>query len=196
MINDINQSELPVEIIGGKIRSKRKTLQLTVDEVAERIGLSQSMVSQIERGKAKPSLDTLWKLSILFDVPLSFFFEGIEKQSVIVSRRGEQEILKMRHKNVQYRVLAPLTGRKIEFFEITVDPDKGEELQLYPHKGEEGGMVIKGELEVIIGTQRYLLKQGDSIYFDSTNPHAFRNPGDSQTVAIWTGTPWEPINKS
>lgn len=194
MMGKINRSELPVEIIGERIRNKRKTARLTVDEVAEKIGLSQSMVSQLERGKAKPSLDTLWKLSILFDVSLSYFFEGIEKQSVIISRSEEQEILKMRHKNVQYKVLAPLTGRKIEFFEITVSPDQGEELQLYPHKGEEGGIVIQGELEVIIGDEKYLLKKGDSIYFDSTYPHAFRNPGTSPAIAIWAGTPWEPIN--
>lgn len=193
-MDSLNRSELPVGIIGERIRSKRKMAQFTVDEVAEKIGLSQSMVSQLERGKAKPSLDTLWKLSILFDVSLSYFFEGIEKKSVIVSRREEQEILKMRHRNVQYRVLAPLTGRKIEFFEITVSPDKGEEHQFYPHNGEEGGIIIQGELEVLIGEETYLLKQGDSIYFDSTHPHAFRNPGDCPAVAIWTGTPWEPIN--
>ena len=194
MDSNLIRPELPVGIIGEKIRSIRKKSLLTVDEVAEKIGLSQSMVSQLERGKAKPSLDTLWKLSILFDVPLSYFFEDIEKQSVIVSRRDEQEILKMRHKNVQYRVLAPLTGRKIEFFEITVSPDQGEELQFHPHNGEEGGVVIQGELEVLIGDETYLLKQGDSIYFDSTHPHAFRNPGNLPAVAIWTGTPWEPVN--
>ena len=194
-MDSIDQSELPVGIIGERIRSKRKKARLTVDEVAEKIGLSQSMVSQLERGKAKPSLDTLWKLSILLGVSLSYFFEGIEKQSVFVSRREEHEILKMRHKNVQYKVLAPLNGRKIEFFEITVSPDQGEELVCYPHNGEEGGIVVQGELEVIIGNESYLLKQGDSIYFDSTHPHAFRNPGETPSIAIWTGTPWEPINE-
>lgn len=193
-MDEIYKSEFPIELIGERIRSIRKQAQLTVDEVAEKIGLSQSMVSQLERGKAKPSIDTLWKLGILFDVSLSYFFEGIEKQSVIVSRREEQEILEMRHKNVQYRVLAPLNNRKIEFFEITVSPDNGEELPLYRHKGEEGGIVIQGELEVIIGNKTYLLKQGDSIYFDSSHPHAFRNVGDGPAVAIWSGTAWEPID--
>ncbi|PLR94607.1 helix-turn-helix domain-containing protein [Bacillus sp. T33-2] len=191
---NIHKSEFPVELIGEKMRFIRKKARLTVDEVADQIGLSQSMVSQLERGKAKPSIDTLWRLSILFDVSLSYFFEGIDKQTVIVSRREEQEILKMRHKNVQYRVLAPLNGRKLEFFEITVSPDGGEELQLYGHKGEEGGIVIQGELEVIIEKETYLLQQGDSIYFDSTYPHAFRTPGDVPAIAIWSGTAWEPID--
>ncbi|MED1794796.1 helix-turn-helix domain-containing protein [Brevibacillus nitrificans] len=195
-MNDIHQFELPIGVIGERIRSKRKDSRLTVDEVAEKIGLSQSMVSQLERGKAKPSLDTLWKLSIIFDVPLSYFFEGIKKNSVFVSRREEQEILTMRHSNVQYRVLAPLTGTKIEFFEIIVSPDRGEEIPLFPHQGEEGGIVLQGQIEVILGDEKILLKQGDSIYFDSTKPHAFRNPGDTPAVAIWTGTPWVPIDEN
>ncbi|MFP3390708.1 helix-turn-helix domain-containing protein [Brevibacillus sp. SIMBA_040] len=195
-MNDIHQFALPIGVIGERIRSKRKESNLTVDEVAEKIGLSQSMVSQLERGKAKPSLDTLWKLSIIFDVSLSYFFEGIKKNSVFFSRREEQEILTMRHPNVKYRVLAPLTGTKLEFFEITVSPDRGEEVPLLPHQGEEGGIVLQGEIEVTIGDEKYVLKQGDSIYFDSTKPHAFRNPGKDPAVAIWTGTPWGPVDES
>lgn len=195
-MNDIHQFELPIGVIGERIRSKRKEANLTVDEVAEKIGLSQSMVSQLERGKAKPSLDTLWKLSIIFDVSLSYFFEGIKKNSVFLSRREEQEILTMRHPNVQYRVLAPLTCTKLEFFEIIVSPDRGEKIVPLPHQGEEGGIVLHGEIEVTIGDETYLLKQGDSIYFDSTKPHAFRNPGTEPAIAIWTGTPWVPIDES
>ncbi|WP_410720124.1 cupin domain-containing protein [Brevibacillus sp. SIMBA_076] len=47
-----------------------------------------------------------------------------------------------------------------------------------------------------IGDEKYVLKQGDSIYFDSTKPHAFRNPGKDTAVAIWTGTPWGPVDES
>ncbi|RXT07781.1 helix-turn-helix domain-containing protein [Ammoniphilus sp. CFH 90114] len=187
--------EMPMEWIGHRIRLQRKRVGMTVEEVAEKIGLSQSMVSQVERGKAKPSLDTIWKLSILLDVPLNYFFEGIEKEPVLVVPRESQEILKMRHENVHYRVLTPLTGRKIEFFELIVSPGHVEEMTQLPHQGEECGIVIQGELEVLIDDQAYHLKKGDCIYFDSTYPHAFRNLGEEEAIAIWAGTPWSPIEK-
>ncbi len=189
------QPDVPMEVIGLRIRTQRKKMGFTVDEVALKIGVSQSMISQVERGKAKPSLDTLWKLGLLLEVPLFYFFEGIEKEPVLVVRREEQEVLKLRHENVAYRVLAPFEGRKIEFFELIVRPGNREQLPpMQPHEGEECGVVIAGELEVLIEDRRYHLKKGDSIYFDSSYPHSFFNPGQEDAIGIWAGTPWRPLD--
>ena len=182
-----NYQEFPTEIVGIKIRQLRKDKGLTVEELAEKAGLSQSMISQMERGLTKPSLDTLWKLSLLLDVPLFAFFEDIQKESVTITRRQEQKTITLEHSNLQYKLLTPSAGNKIEFFELIIEPKQFQENAL-AHKGEECGVILQGKLEVSVDGKTFLLHEGDSIYFDSTLPHSFHNPGEIVTIGIWAMT--------
>lgn len=181
--------EFPKEVIGNRIRQYRKELGLTVEQLGQKTGISQSMISQIERGQVNPSLDTLWKLSYHLEVPVFYFFKNINRNSVNITRKEEQRIVTMLHPNVTYRLLSSTRDRKIEMMELIVEPGEVSHLPSLSHKGEECGYIIKGELEVIIDEERHHLKTGDSIYFDSTLPHKFYNPGTEQAIGIWAMTP-------
>lgn len=192
---DHNGLTFPVELVGNKIRELRKTMGLTVEELADKAGISQSMISQVERGLAKPSIDTLWKLSIYLDVPLFAFFEDIHREPILITRAENQKMITMSHSNVRYQLLAPSVGRKIEFFKLIVEPYQKKDQPLLAHKGEECGLVIQGEFEVIIENKSYHLRTGDSIYFDSTLPHCFYNPGEEVAIGVWAMTPPDNLNK-
>jgi transcriptional regulator with XRE-family HTH domain len=178
-------AELPKEQIGEAIRYYRKKRGLTAEKLAEYVGVSQSMISQMERGQTAPSLDTLWKLSYFLEEPVFSFFESIEDKAVTVIRKGEHKRITMSRPEVWYEMLSPNRDKKWKFFKMIIDPGENKDQPLMLHKGEESGYVIDGELEVKIEEETYLLREGDSISFESTLPHSFHNPGDKPAVAIW-----------
>ncbi|WP_274364768.1 helix-turn-helix domain-containing protein [Paenibacillus thermotolerans] len=181
----IDQMEFPKGIIGTKIRKLRRELGLTVDELAKKTGLSQSMVSQIENGLTNPSLDTLWKISHCLGVPVFSFFKEITSSEVKVTKREDQKLMKMLHPNVIYRILSPALDNGIEVFELIVQPGEAKHFPQLNHQGEEFGYVVEGRLEVIIEDRVFRLDTGDSIYFNSGQKHKFNNPGPEPAVGLW-----------
>ncbi|UFJ41849.1 cupin domain-containing protein [Brevibacillus humidisoli] len=179
----------PKELIGSKIRQYRRKMGLTVVELAARIGLSQSALSQIERGLVNPSLDTLWKLSYYLEIPVFSFFKDISPSKVHITRREEQKVMTMLHPNVLYRLISPALDGKCEMFELIVKPGEVKHLPQLAHQGEECGYLIEGRLEVLIEDKVYQLEKGDSIYFDSTLEHKFYNPEETDAVGIWVMFP-------
>ncbi|MBM7693665.1 transcriptional regulator with XRE-family HTH domain [Peribacillus deserti] len=178
-------AELPKELIGNKIRHYRKTKGYTTDKLGELIGVSQSLISQIERGLAAPSLDTLWKLSYFLEVDVFTFFEDQEPESVKIIRQGEHRKLQMSRPEVWYEMLTPNTGKKYKFFKMILQAAQTKEQPLMFHNGEESGYMLQGSMEVTIGDQVYEIHEGDSITFDSTSPHSFKNTGSIPAVGIW-----------
>lgn len=179
----------PKELIGNKIRKYRKEVGLTVVDLAAKIGLSQSALSQIERGLVNPSLDTLWRISYHLGVPVFSFFSDISPARVQVTRREEQKVMTMLHPNVVYRLISTALKGKCEVFELVVKPGEAADLPQLAHQGEECGYLIEGTLEVIIQDKVYKLQKGDSIYFDSTLEHKFYNPQQTDAVGIWVMFP-------
>jgi transcriptional regulator with XRE-family HTH domain len=184
--------EFPKELIGKRVRQFRKEIGLTVEELAKRAGVSQSMISQIERGQTNPSLDTLWKLSYYLEVPVFSFFKNIAPSEVQITKRKDQKVMTMLHPNVTYRLISPTLDRRFELFELIVQPGEVSHLPQLSHQGEEIGFIIKGELELIIEDKTYYLETGDSIYFDSRMKHKFSNPGNEDAIGIWLMIPPDP----
>lgn len=185
----MKSESLPKKMIGKRIREVRKEKGLTVSFLAEKVGLSQSMISQIETGQVSPSLETLWKLSYYLETPVFKFFKHVEHSAVHLTREADQKKMKMLRSNVMYHLLLPTTDRKIELFKMVIRPGESQEESPLAHTGEECGYLMKGTLNVIINDTVYTLEKGDSISFDSTLPHSFHNPGDDDAVAIWAMTP-------
>ena len=183
------ENSFPIEVIGSKIRQFRKEKGLTVEELAGRAGLSSSLISQIERGLAHPSLDSLWKIANALKISLFRFFQEVDRSRVVITRKSEQRRLALPESRVMYQLLSPTFNRKIEFFYLMLEPGEGLARELIHHPGEECGVVIRGDLGVALGQDTHVLRPGDSIYFDSSIPHAFYNPGDETVVAVWAMTP-------
>ncbi len=180
----------PLKSIGEKIRQYRKEKRLTVEALASQCQLSAGLISQVERGLATPSLDSLWRITRALDIPLIALFDAEDEERVTVLRADQQKRLVLPESNVTYRMLSPgKRDDKIEFLSIILEPGTWTDGTLLVHQGEECGVVVQGEITVMIGDREYLLREGDSIYFDSTLPHRFFNRGKKVAVGIWAMTP-------
>lgn len=180
--------DFPKEEIGKRIRYLRRFQSLTSEELAKLTGVSQSMISQIERGLVSPSLETLWKLGHSLKVPVFSFFETEETNPVIISRAGEAKTIRRVRPNVSYEMLSPPSGKQMSFFKMIVEPGEDLETPFLYHGGEECGMVLSGCLRVEVEGGSHTICTGDSIYLDSSLPHRFINSGNENAVAVWTMT--------
>ena len=180
--------EFPKEEVGKRIRHLRKSQGFTADDIAKKAGVSQSMISQIERGQVSPSLETLWKMSHCLKVPIFSFFEANNQQDVTVTRKNEQVELERIRPNVTYQVLSPSFGKQISLFKLSLAPGEVSDNPLVFHTGEECGVVLIGSIQVEIDNKFYDLDEGDSIYFDSHLPHRFVNKSLQTSIAIWAMT--------
>jgi len=186
--------------IGKVIREFRLARNMSIKELSKKINLTSSLISQVERDLISPSLNSLAKISSALKVPMvSFFTEATPKPWPVMRKKQRKKTTIFSNSHVIYQLLSPDPNKKIEFLLVEIEPeeDENEENELVTHSGEECGYVIKGELEVRLGKERYCLKEGDSIYFQSRIPHRFKNTGEGKVISIWAMTPpsfWGGLN--
>lgn len=164
--------------IGQKIKALRKERKLTLQDVASETGFSPALISQIENNNVSPPIATLSKLARFFDVKMSFFFEegsGTARYEIV--RRGERRIVSRvisrdgtRHGYTYETLSYRKKNKKMEPFLLTVT-ERAEEETLYNHEGEEFLLILKGKAEILLDNERFILEEGDAVYFDSTVRH-------------------------
>lgn len=173
----------------------RERKGLTMRDVAERAGVSESLVSQIERNKVSPALDTLISLVEVLEIDIEYLFSDLRKDRLVNLVRREDR-RRVETKKVVYERLSRTSetegDRGIEAYllEIPAGGEKGD--KEYGHQGKELGVIIEGRAEFIIGGKCYSLESGDSISFSSSVPHLLKNSGDSRLKAFWVVTPPKP----
>ncbi len=184
------------EKLGQKIKQIRMTKGLKVVDVARRTGLTSSTISQVERSKISPTIITLKKIAAALEQPLGEFF-GEQEEEVVVYHpirpspvvHREQRKLLSPGKGVTYHLLNPDMSGPIEFIYNIYEPGAGTGSGQYSHPGTECGLILEGQLLITINDQEYLLKEGDSITFNSSEPHSKMNNGDTRCVCVWANTP-------
>lgn len=186
-----------LEGIGERIREERVKAGLSQRELARRLSLSPSLISQLESGLSKPSVGTLYAIVTELDVSLDRLIRGTDyRASERISDRGEG-INPLVHpeerraidlaSGVRWEQLTAGVEEGVDFLHAVYEvggastPDES----LMRHHGREYGYVITGTLGVQIGFEEYILKPGDSIAFDSSRPHRLYNRGDEPVHAIW-----------
>ncbi|MGG1574097.1 helix-turn-helix domain-containing protein [Fictibacillus sp. NRS-1165] len=174
-------------IQGGRLRELRKQRNFTLQEFAVQTGLSSSLLSQIERGLVDPTVSTFWKICSSLSVPLHYFFQGAEEDELVV-RKNQRRLIQLSDEKVRYHELTPNRGGKLDFLMVEIEPGEMNEAELVSHQGHECGIVLKGELKVILGEKEIHLHEGDSIHFPSITPHRYINPGERMSVSIWAMT--------
>ncbi|MCK6258932.1 cupin domain-containing protein [Fictibacillus sp. KIGAM418] len=174
-------------IQGERLRELRKQRNFTLQEFALQTGLSPSLLSQIERGLVDPTVSTFWKICSSLSVPLHYFFEGVEEDELVV-RKQQRRLIQLSDEKVKYHELTPNRSGKLDFLMVEIEPGVMSEAELVSHTGEECGIVLQGELIVILGEKEIHLHEGDSIHFSSTTPHRYINSGKSVSVSIWAMT--------
>ena len=167
--------------VGLKIKGVRESKNLSIEEVAERSGLSAEQITSIESNENLPSLGPLIKIARALGVRLGTFMDDNDALGPVVCRAEERELGKTisfsndatdARKHMEYHPLAQQkAGRHMEPFLIEVHPEENIDYKLSAHEGEEFIYVLEGELEIEYGKEKYHLKAGDSIYYDSIVKH-------------------------
>ena len=183
----------PGERLGTAIRHARLTLGIRLQDVADKAGCSESLVSKIENGRALPSLTTLHRIADALQTTVGRLCAAPDGRQGVVSRRGERPVVQMdpvrRGEGICMERLIPYDGAHLLQGNIhIVAPGGGSEGAL-SHDGEEVGFVIEGTLELTVGSETYLLQAEDSFSFRSRLPHSYRNPGTVRTRVIFINTP-------
>jgi transcriptional regulator with XRE-family HTH domain len=179
--------------IGARLKHARLLNQLRLKDVAEKAGCSESMLSKIENERAVPSLTTLHRLCKSLNLSVSSLFNSETVEPWTIMRPDQRRTIghakAAGSEGVLAEVLIPSAeGRLLEGFLVVIEPG-GHTNGTLQHKGEEVGFVVEGQLELTINDGVHLLKSGDSFYFPSDLPHAYRNVGKSRMRAVWINTP-------
>ena len=161
---------------------------MSLQDLAKLAGVTRSLLSQIENNKTLPSLSTLQLVSQALGVPMGSFFESDEEADSPILRKKDRRRLQTRNGVTFYSLTPAMKKHRIEVL-YNIYEVGGSTGPLYSHQGEECGIVLKGNLEVVSEESIYNLSEGDTIYLDSTKPHKIRNIGNGEAIAIWINTP-------
>lgn len=190
MLSATLQKGLGEYAIGAKIRALRLKKKMGLVELGQHTGLSPALLSKIERGRLFPTLPTLLRIALVFSVGLEFFFAGArEKPLVAVMRRRDRVRLPERAgaRDVSYRFESLdylATERRFNSFLAEFFPVPRDKRKPHSHPGAEFIYVLTGSLVVQAGSEEHTLDAGDSIYFDSTIPHAYARAGSKRCSAL------------
>jgi transcriptional regulator with XRE-family HTH domain len=198
--------------LGKKIRNERQKRQLTLENFSLMTGLSKSFLSQVERGITEPSITSLKKIAKQLGFSVVNLFQNgdtlnssweyhnaparvqdksmncVEKAEVV--RADKRKRFALPGSKVMYDLLTPDMNRQLEvmYMRVSEGENSGEQPMLDP-PGEKVGLVLKGSIEVSVGTEVYQLREGDSIYYPANIPHSWHAlEGDSIEV-VWILTP-------
>jgi transcriptional regulator with XRE-family HTH domain len=191
-----------LEDIGTRLREERDRVRISQRELARRIGLSASMISQIESGQSKPSVSTLYAIVSELGVSVDDIFRGRNGAAAAGTEEGngpasEADLSAMvRHEDrhvidldsgVRWERLTSHEHEDVDFLHVIYDVggSSASDDKMMRHPGREYGIVLEGSLGVQLGFEEYALGPGDSIAFDSTQPHRLWNAGDVPVNGIW-----------
>ena len=190
--------EQTLDDIGARLREERVKAGISQRELARRLGLSASMISQVESGLSKPSVGTLYAIVTELDVSLDRLIRGKEhsageavaefdgKPTGPVVHPDERQSIDL-DSGVRWEELSASPEEGVDFLQAIYEVGGASttDESLMRHHGREYGYVMTGTLGIQIGFQEYTLEPGDSIAFDSTQPHRLFNKGDEPVRAIW-----------
>jgi transcriptional regulator with XRE-family HTH domain len=175
--------------VGEQLRSLREMHGLSQRALAKKAGVTNGIISMIEKNRNSPSLATLKKILDAIPMPLSEFFTvGTDlKPQTFYEARDLTEIGSSGFSFKQ--VSGDLKGKAMQILHehIEVGADSGAEM--LSHKSEEGGVVVSGSIEITVGGETRVLGPGDAYYFDSRIPHRFRNIGEEVVEIVSACSP-------
>ncbi len=170
------------------IQEKRKQLGMTLQEVADKAGLSPAFLSQAERGQTTPSLVSILKLADALDVDISYFVTPPEPDS-LVKRADEPVRIEFDSPFRYYRVDGGVRNKKMTVILVEAPPHSTSAAVTRGEQGEEFIYVLSGELHIQIDDKVFDLRAGDSVHLDSQSRRSISNITDSTYRCLWVVTP-------
>jgi transcriptional regulator with XRE-family HTH domain len=176
-----------VQNLGKRLKALRNERELTLVQLGQQVGLSASYLSQIERSVTMPSLARLTTIAKALDAEVGYFFEDdVFSPCVVESNQGKR--LGSTADTIVELLSADPSDKKIQPYRVVCQPGASRD-QPSTYPGEEFGFVLKGQLTVTVGEETFVLKAGDSIHYETLQPHSWRNEGDEECIAIWAVSP-------
>ncbi len=171
---------------GQRFRRLRTRRGLSLAQVASATKLSVGFLSALERGQMRSSISTLRRIARFYRTNILSLFETAAENPRLV-RPSQRKVLETTP-GVRMELLAwGQTAMEPHLFRIKPGGGSGES---YSHEGEEFLHILRGDFEIWLnGQEHYRLKSGDSLYFESSTPHRWKNPGRSETWLLWVNTP-------
>jgi transcriptional regulator with XRE-family HTH domain len=200
--------------IGEIVSSYRRERKMKVSELARRVGVTPSLISQIEHGNSRPSVPTLFALAEALDLSVDVLagrpaadatspparvetpaprptpsVPAVEESPINATEpryvvRRDSRRTIEIQGGVQWEMLTPSTPREAEFVELVYAPHAESNPTQYRHPGTEMVLVLEGRFDIHIGFDVYELTEGDSIHFPSSIPHRYVNPTDDTARAV------------
>jgi transcriptional regulator with XRE-family HTH domain len=166
----------------------REQKALSARQVAELAGVSAAYLSRLENGRVSPTVATLSRLVSAMGETMATLFQEPPGEHPTVVRVGERHL--MRTRGVLDSQVTPGWAKRLEILESLVEPGQGSSSRLHTHAGEEECvLVLEGELDLWLGTERHHLTTGDSATFDCRTPHRWRNPSAEPSRVLWIFSP-------
>jgi len=176
--------------LGEKLRGLRLKKSMGLVQLGKHTGLSPAMLSKLENGKLVPTIPTLLRIAMVFSVGLEYFFTDERKQHVVAIARKQDRIRfpeRPGGSQISYWFESldfAANERKLNAFLAEFQPIAADKQRLHQHAGVEFLYVIRGKVDLIIGSDTHTLDSGDAIYFDSSVRHGYRRAGAQVGTAI------------
>ncbi|MGL6106173.1 helix-turn-helix domain-containing protein [Romboutsia sp.] len=172
--------------IGKKILEIRKKQELSIRDLAKLADVTPSLLSQIERGLANPSVNSLKSISSALNVPLfTFFVSEVDKKDLIIRSNNRKKVILPGSDNVLYEILDPEDSSDLEFAIMNLSPNTSSCVGTIVHKGYEIAYILEGEVKLFLDEEEFLLYKGDSVKIPAGTKHRWENNCDSESKVIF-----------
>lgn len=175
--------------LGERLRAIRLLRRRTLKDVADAVGVSESFLSQVERGRTSPSVASLQRIAAALGIAVSDLFadEGLPRPRVL--RHGARQQVVWGHLG-RKALLTPKPFHSLEVVAAEFDPGGSTGDEPYTHgDSEELLVVVEGRVHVQVGAEVYDLSAGDSVHYRSSTPHRVSNPGDEAAEVLFVISP-------
>jgi len=191
--------------VGSRLRQERERRGMSLRELARRVGVSPSLVSQIELDRVNPSVSTLYALVSELGMTMSDVFGDVPQAAPrinrsrdtdddsLVTRPDTRRVINLAS-GVRWERLTPGPDERVDFLEVIYEPSGHSTDARRPlrHDGHEYGLITSGILHATVGFDTFELVPGDSIAFDSSEPHLYWNDTGQDVHAVWAVVHGQP----
>jgi transcriptional regulator with XRE-family HTH domain len=183
-----------MKIMGPNIKRLRQAKGYSLKTFAEKVGVSASFISQVETGKINPSLSKLKDISDTLNTTIGLLIGENDQphtsNSSPIVRKNERKHIDNLGTGINiYLLTSSDPNKQMEPLYIKLQQNASSGERQYQHFGQEFVLVLKGKIEIILNETKYILNIGDSIYFNSSTPHSFKNLDEEASEVVWVDTP-------
>jgi transcriptional regulator with XRE-family HTH domain len=186
--SDQQAERQPETAIGIRLRTLRRQLGYTLEQVASSAGLTRGFLSHLERGRTSASIGSLYRISDALGIKVAALFEP---SAADLSRQNSRKPSFFGGEGVTDYVVTPARERRVQVIETHIAPQGTPDRNLYSHQGDVSIVyVLRGDLEVRFADNTIILGPGDGLTFSPSQPHSWRNPSlSNESIVIWVMLP-------